>query len=117
MDKCRQLGTVLKLDISKAYDSVDWEFMFKVLRKLGIGDKVLNLIKECIIIVKYSALVNGVPRESFEASRGIRQGDPFSPYLFIILAEVIARNFNFLVYNGTLKGIKPTSFVPPTILQ
>lgn len=71
MDKCRQPGMVLKLDISKAYDGVNWEFLLKVLRKLGVGDRLLNLIKERISTIKYSVLVNGVLKEHFGASRGV----------------------------------------------
>ncbi|XP_057813460.2 uncharacterized protein LOC131027422 [Cryptomeria japonica] len=108
---------VLKLDISKAYDKVNWNFLFKVLKTMGFGDKLIKLIGECISTVTYFVLLNGSPLENFRASRGLRQGDPLSPYLFIILAEVLDSNFNSMVNKGALLGIKPASMVPPNVLQ
>lgn len=76
MDKCHQLGMVLKLDISKAYDRVNWNFLFKVLKAMGFEDKLIKLIRECISTVTYVVLLNGNPLEKFRASKGLCQGDP-----------------------------------------
>ncbi|XP_059066524.1 uncharacterized mitochondrial protein AtMg01250-like [Cryptomeria japonica] len=108
---------VLKLDISKAYDRVNWNFLFKVLKTMGFGDKLIKLIGECISMVTYFVLFNGSPLDKFRASRGLQQGDPLSPYLFIILVEVLASNLNFMVNRGALLGIKPASTMPPNVLQ
>lgn len=72
MERSRKPGMVLKLDISKAYDRVNWNFLCQVLQKFGVGPKLLNLIRECITTAKHSVLVNGVPQEPFRASRGLR---------------------------------------------
>lgn len=108
---------VLKLDISKAYDRVTWNFLFKVLKTMGFGDKLIKLIGECISMVTYSVLLNGSPLEKFRASRGLRQEDPLSPYLFIIIAEVLVSNLNSMVNKGTLLGIKLVSTMPPNVLE
>lgn len=99
MDMSRQPGMVLKLYISKAYDKVNWDFLFKVLMKLS---KLIDLIRECATTMRYAVLVNGIPKGSFRETRGIRKGYPSSPYLFIILMEVMGRIFLNLIRRGKL---------------
>lgn len=77
----------VKLDISKAYDRVEWEFLRQIMLKLGIDDRWVRLAMETVCIASYSVLINGEPRGFINPSRRIKQGDPLSPYLFLLCAE------------------------------
>lgn len=76
----KQKGVVM-LDLEKTYDKTDWNFLDFVLARKGVGANWRSWIYGCISSAHLSVIINGSPKGFFPASRGLRQGDPLSPFL------------------------------------
>ena len=87
--KGREGFMAVKVDLEKAYNRLELSFIHKVLQALRFPHNIIKLIKSCILTSSLSMLVNGCTLEEFNPSRGIRQGDPLSPYLFIMCMEYL----------------------------
>lgn len=85
---------VMKIDISKAFDSVQWEFVLHSLRALGFPEKYVHWIQLCIASPSFSVQVNGDLAGYFQSSRGLRQGCSLSPYLFVLCMNVLSWKIN-----------------------
>ena len=94
-----------KLDMSKAYDKVEWEFLERIMRHLGLGDRLVNLIMSCISSVSYSVLFNGQPVGFIKLERDLRQGDPLSPYLFLMCAMGLQSLLHLAEMEGHIQGV------------
>ena len=102
----------VKLDISKAYDRVEWNFVEAVMRRLGFSDRWTSMAMRCVTTVSYSFKLNGEPVGYMQPERGLRQGDPLSPYLFVMCAEGLSTLLSRAELVGDLQGIKVCRAAP-----
>jgi hypothetical protein len=102
----------LKLDMRKAYDRVEWDYLRAIMSRLGFHRLWVEMDMRLVTTVSFSVLFNGEHLESFVPSRGIRQGDPISPYLFLLAAEGLLCLLKSRIQSSSLSGIKVAPSAP-----
>ena len=96
----------MKIDMHRAYDKVNRNFLKIVLLSMNFSNTWVNWIMECVTSIQYSLLVNGSPTQLFNSSRGLRQGDPISPYLFLFCANILSLAISKEEEQKNIKGIQ-----------
>ncbi|GJW76393.1 RNA-directed DNA polymerase, eukaryota [Tanacetum coccineum] len=97
---------VFKIDFEKAFDSISWDFLLQVMRFLGFNDTWIKWISGCLFSATSSILINGSPTHEFNINRGLRQGDPLSPFLFIIAMEGLHVALEDVIAAGLYRCLK-----------
>eukprot|EP00253_Pinus_taeda_P019331 PITA_19331 len=97
---------VMQLDIAKDYDKVNWTYIKKVLSAFGFDHNWIRWVVALVTSASFSILVNGSPSDIFLPSRGLRQGDPLSPFLFILMMEGLGRSIKHAKEIGKIQGIQ-----------
>ncbi|XP_010495306.1 PREDICTED: uncharacterized protein LOC104772378 [Camelina sativa] len=111
-NSCKGKFMAIKTDMSKAYDRVEWDFVAALLRKMGFAERWISWMMFCISSVEYKVLINGQPNGRIVPARGLRQGDPLSPYLFILCTEVLIANIRKAEADKRITGIKVANKCP-----
>lgn len=93
---------MLKVDLRKGFDTVRWDFIISTLKGINLPDVFINWIVECITSPSFSISINGVTGGFFKSKRGLRQGDPLSPYLFVLAMEVFSKLLLSRYSSGTI---------------
>ena len=102
-----------KVDLEKAYDSLSWEFLDAAIRDFGLPSNICDLIMTCVKSSSLSILWNGARLDSFSPTRGLRQGDPLSPYLFVLCMEKLSIYISQRVGEGSWLPISISKDGPP----
>ncbi|GJV52938.1 putative RNA-directed DNA polymerase, partial [Tanacetum coccineum] len=106
LKKKKMKGLVFKFDFEKAYDNIKWKYLLEIMRRMGFGIRWCKWVAGCLKSSSISILVNGSPTSEFAMERGVRQGDPLSPFLFILAAEGLNALLKEAVDKSIFKGIR-----------
>ncbi|KAJ9559867.1 hypothetical protein OSB04_005027 [Centaurea solstitialis] len=106
LKRSKKKSLIFKVDFEKAYDTVEWSFLFEAMENMGFGSKWIRWVKGCLSSARISVLVNGSPTSEFPMERGLRQGDPIAPFLFLIVAEGLHIMVEEALSKGLFKGVK-----------
>jgi hypothetical protein len=104
---------MLKIDLAKAFDRLEWKFIVAALSRKGLHGHFINLVHACISSPTFSVVINGQPFARFRSYRGIRQGCPLSPYLFVLAINELALALQDAMSNNSLDGIVLGPNCPP----
>ncbi|XP_071729330.1 secreted RxLR effector protein 78-like [Rutidosis leptorrhynchoides] len=104
--KKRKKLLIFKIDFEKTYDSVSWDFLIAMMLKMGFSRNWCNWILMCLSSARTSILINGSPTKEFPLKRGLRQGDPLSPFLFLIIMEGLHLLLKEKVDARSIKGAR-----------
>lgn len=99
-------GIILELDFEKAFDTIQWEFLWQTLSSLGFGDKWIGWMRNLFQSIRVSILLNGSSTTEFPVPNDVRQGDPLSPLLFNLAVGVLSEMIGKASRLGILKGIQ-----------
>ena len=97
---------MLKIDLAKAFDTIEWNFIVAALNRKGLHAHFINLIHACISTPTFSVIINGQPFAKFKGDRGIRQGCPLSPYLFVLAINELSIALQEAISANNFAGIK-----------
>ena len=102
----------IKLDMSKAYDRVEWDCLQQIMQKLRFHDKWISIVMRCVTSVKYVVRINGQPCSHIQSTRRLRQGDPLSPYLYLICVEGLSAMLHQASHRKAIKGVAASARGP-----
>ena len=106
LKKSKTKGMLVKLDLAKSYDRLNWEYLQKILKAFGFNERWINWVMPMVTTPVLSILLNRSPTKAFNATKGLKQGDQLSPFLFILAVEGLGRYIKEKVYIEQYTGLR-----------